>query len=273
MSDFIKKGNYSLEYFRYGSGKKVLLAFHGFGNMATDFDLLEDIIGKNFTVLSVNLFFHGKSYADKSLIERGFGNDDLDGIIRELFLRYPSDKYSLLGYSMGGRFVLKTLELFPEKIDKAILLAPDGIEISPLYLFLTQNRLGHQLLNKAVYNPGAFFRIAGFLRRTRMIGEKKYRFGMGNFDTEQKRKKVYQVWMVYRKISSKRDDILAILKNFNIHLYLFYGHHDKIIPPSIGERFQKKLKEKISLHILDAGHKLIKKDLLREVALKSGLLS
>lgn len=258
--------NYELEYFVYGKGPKVLIAFHGFNNNAQDFRILGDFIGEDYKIIAVNLFFHGASKAEDDLVKNGISIDELAKMFTDLADRFPSKSYTLLGFSLGGRIVLKIVELLPEKIERVILLAPDGIHISRLYRLLTNSRLGKWVFEQSITNPNIFFKVAIFLRKTKMVSEKKFQFARQNFDTEEKRKKVFLIWMVFRKIISRKSDIKTIIRKHEIPFELFFGKYDKIIPPSIGRSLQKGVGQFVVLNVLEAGHKLLKEKVLKEIS-------
>lgn len=266
MRGLIRNTDYEIEYFVYGTGKKILLAFHGFNNHAEDFKVLDNFFGNDYTIVAVNLFFHGDSHANNPLVEKGFSVDDLRILFDEIASLFPAEKYTLIGYSLGGRIVLKLLEIYPEKLEKIILLAPDGIRINIVYRLLTQTSLGRILLKRVIDNPSIFFVLAGIFRKSGLVGEKRYHFTLENFDSKTKRRKVYLVWMTLRKIISKKSGVKNIIRKHNIPMHLFFGKHDRIIPPSIGIKFQKGMEEYISLTVLESGHHLLKENVVTEIA-------
>ena len=54
MRGLIKNSNYDIEYFVYGTGNKILLAFHGFNNHAEDFKIFGNTFGNEFTIVAIN---------------------------------------------------------------------------------------------------------------------------------------------------------------------------------------------------------------------------
>ena len=268
MQGVINQVDYELEYFVFGNGLKVLIAFHGFNNNAHDFRVLGDLIGDEYKIIAVNLFFHGASTAEDDLIKNGLSTDELKKMFIEIADRFPAQSYTLLGFSLGGRIVLKIVELLPEKIERVILLAPDGIHISSLYRLLTNSRLGKWVFKQSITNPSIFFKVAIFLRKTRLVSEKKYQFAWQNFDTQEKRRKVFLIWMVFRKIISRKSEIKTIIRKYKIPFDLFFGKYDKIIPPSIGKSLQKGITEFVTLNVHEAGHKLLKEKVLKDISLK-----
>ena len=264
-SGLISHPDYKLEYFLYGTGPRTLIVFHGFNNNAQDFESLGRIAGERYTIIAINIFFHGNSTVENHLIESGFSNDDLRQLFGDIFNVRPADKYTLMGYSLGGRICLRLFELFPTMIDEIVLLAPDGIRINPFYKFLTGTGIGRGIMRYAVHNPGLFESLAGFLRRTRIVSEKRYQFARSNFENEEKREQVYKVWMTLRNVRSERTSIKNLLQKTGVRLHLFFGKFDKIIPVSIGRNFQKGAEKQIRLNVLEEGHRLVKPETLQKV--------
>ena len=82
MNNFISHNGFNWEYEKFGSGKEILLAFHGFGNHSSDFRILERSLGKKYTIISFNLPYHGASYIDESRADKTISKEDL----KKLFL-------------------------------------------------------------------------------------------------------------------------------------------------------------------------------------------
>jgi pimeloyl-ACP methyl ester carboxylesterase len=272
MQGIISHPDYETEYLVFGEGPRVLFAFHGFNNRAEDFRALGIFLGKEYKIVALNLFFHGASRAREELVERGFSAADLKEMFLELTDRFPAEQYTLLGFSLGGRIVLKIVELFPEKTGRVVLLAPDGIRISSFYRFLTGTRPGRWLFRKAVSDPFLFSRIALFLRKTNVVNEKRYQFALKNFDTNQKREQVYLIWMIFRKIFSDRKAMRKLIKKYEVRFDLFFGAYDKIIPPAIGVKFVQGLEEWVKLHLPESGHRMLNEKVLKAVADQLGTI-
>ncbi len=268
MQGTIFHTDYAIEYFEYGKGPKIMFAFHGFNNHAEDFKKLGELLKEDYKIIAFNIFFHGESHAHNNMVENGFQKEDLRNLFNEMSANFPAVKYSLLAYSLGGRIALKILEIYPEKMDDIILIAPDGIQISIFYKFLTQTLIGEKLLKYVVKNPSLFFLLAGWIKKIGLVTEKKYLFAKGNFDSNSKRQKVYLVWMTLRKIVSRKADLEKIIRSFNINVLLFFGKYDTIIPASIGLKFQKGMEKYVSVDILETGHKMMTEKTFLEIAKK-----
>ena len=72
--------------------------------------------------------------------------------------------------------------------------------------------------------------------------------------------------MTYRKFISDKKVIKDLLEKYHIHMHLFFGKYDRIIPASIGTKFRKGSEKYISLNVLETGHQLLKEKNLQEVA-------
>ena len=134
--EIFSKNNLALEYLTFGKGSNIILAFHGFGRKAEDFLLFEKILEEKYTVISFNFFHHGNSSYPNDRIEKNtLSVEELNDFF-EYFLKEKNiSRFSLMGYSMGGKICLSLLEKFANRIDDIFLFAPDGIKINFWYGF------------------------------------------------------------------------------------------------------------------------------------------
>ena len=100
------------------SADEVLVALHGFtGSTATWRNLANKL--PNVRVVAIDCIGHGKTAVPEE--ESRFSMEqqikDLDEIVAQLHL----EKFSLLGYSMGGRIALSYAIAYPERLEKLIL--------------------------------------------------------------------------------------------------------------------------------------------------------
>ena len=255
------------EYFVYGNGPEFLFTFHGFDNDAVDFASFENALGKRYTIVSVNLFFHGKSFSEKGVFKPGFSEKDLNGLFERFLLEFKATRFSLMGYSLGGRVVLQLAINYAERINRVFLLAPDGLKISRWYRFVTHWRIGRRIFKRIVRNPKRFFSVAGFFHKLRLVGTKQYKFALSNFDTQEKRDKVYNVWMMFRNILPDPYIVKVALDENQISLHLLFGKYDTIIPASLGKKFMKGLDAPVTLDVLEMGHNLLKETVAEKIFL------
>lgn len=246
-----------LHYQKTGKGKKILLAFHGFGQSKLHFQHFAQTLRKEYTVYSFDLFYHGMSFwheKDKPM-EKHFWKD----LMSAFFQIQSIEKCTLAGYSMGGKFVLATLESFPEKIDKIILIAPDGIKTSFWYSLATYPTWIRRIFRSFVVNPKPFHFLVDTLSKTGLMDKGIIKFASSQMNTREKRRRVYYSWVVFRQLKFDMDKIASLIDQQNIAVEMFLGKYDKMITEKNMQKLLKKL-DKYNLHILESGHTTLIKE-------------
>lgn len=239
-----------LNYTRSGAGEKIMLTFHGYGQ---DNSIFEKYTG--YTFYHIDLFFHGKSIWNKG--EEPLEKREWKKLIEDLLTQNNIQSFSLLGFSMGGKFALATLEAFPNKINEIILLAPDGIKTSAWYSLATYPIAFRNFFKSMIANHTRFLRIARTAKKLGLIDNGVLRFVETQMDSEEKRKRVYYSWVVFRHLEFDIERIKRLMKENDIELKLYVGQYDKIIKANDMKRLTSKIE------ILDAGHN----DIIRKVNL------
>ena len=279
---FVSFGSSSIHYSCRGTGNKLLLCFHGYGESAASFACLEETLGKDFTILALDLPFHGKTewkdglYFDPKqlppLIDKIVANlparqDSLpqEPSLREHAPHEPaapdrpvlSEPWWVLGYSMGGRVALSLFEMIPEKIARLVLLAPDGLKVNGWYWLATQWRPGNRVFRWAMQRPAFFFFILRMAQKMKWVNAGIYKFIFWHIDDARVRDELYKRWTVMRGFKPDIPAIRSIIREKGTQIRLLYGRHDRIILARTGERFRKGIEAWCSLTILDTGHALL----------------
>jgi len=254
-------GPWHVECLCFGKGDEFLIAFHGFDNDAADFAVFEPYLSQHYTIISVNLFFHGNSFIDGPPANAEFTADELNKLFIVLKKHFRSERFSLLGFSLGGRICLSLMESHGKYIDRVFLLAPDGLRINPWYRFVTSHPVGRWLFQRVKEKPRIFLKVADILRAMRLVGEKQYRFAWAHFNTTAKRMKVYNVWMVFRQILPDIDKIRQVIVRYNIRVDLIFGKRDAFIRSSHAKRLVTGITDQCRIHELETGHNLLKPEI------------
>lgn len=105
--------NYFVKLRGYG---KPLVCLHGFGENHMTWGDLEV---EGYRLILIDLIGHGKS--DKPINSEPYRMDILIRDLHELIKTLDLTKYSILGYSFGGRIALKYATVYKNEIDKIIL--------------------------------------------------------------------------------------------------------------------------------------------------------
>jgi pimeloyl-ACP methyl ester carboxylesterase len=86
QTNFVFLGSSRISYSWWGTGKKLLLCLHGYGESATSFALLEQALGKEFTILAPDLPFHGGTQWKDRLY---FDPAQFTALMEEIIARLP----------------------------------------------------------------------------------------------------------------------------------------------------------------------------------------
>jgi len=251
-----------LHYLKWGTGKRLLLAFHGYGNEADIFDVFIPYLSNEYTILSFDLPHHGKSEWTKDKI---FTKSDLVAMVDNLKAQYKVDKVSLMGYSMGGRVCLTIVQYIPSVVDKVVLIATDGLRIDYFYYFLTRTYFGRKLFKNELNAPTRFFTVIEWLKRKKMIDAHKYKFVMNYMKPEDSRRFLMQVWPGMSDLMPFPVKLKRAIRQYNVPISIFMGQHDRIMPPSLAEKFKTGL-DTVHLYVLDKGHRVFDNENAQQIA-------
>lgn len=240
-----------LFFTKVGNEPKSLLLFHGFGQNHEAFKRLEDSLQTSYTIYAFDIFFHGLSRWNKGEqpLEKLFWKE----LLSEFLKQNEIESFSLLGFSMGGKFALASLEAFPEKAEHIFLLAPDGIKTNLWYSLATYPNVFRNLFKSMINRPQRFKAIENFAVKVRLIDKGIVRFIESQMDTPEKRERVYNAWVVFRHLKFDMRAIANILNSNKIQTVVIVGKYDKIITTKNMDRLLKKL-DHYKLEILETGH-------------------
>jgi pimeloyl-ACP methyl ester carboxylesterase len=264
--------NSRIHYRHWGRGPRLVFAFHGYGESAAAFTFLGEAIGDDFTLVAIDLPFHGQTEWNDGLF---FDPRDLLFILQgiEAVLSAPrevtADPVSppapylpgwwLLGYSMGGRIALQLLQDSPQLVDKLVLLAPDGLKLNPWYWLATQTRPGNILFRATMRRPGWFFLLLRLGNWLQIVNPSVYKFTVQYINDDRVRQELYTRWTTMRGFRPRLAVIAAIIRERQLPVRLVYGSYDRIIRWESGEKFRKRgIAAACHLTLLSTGHQLLR---------------
>ena len=266
MSSFLSYKGFRWEYEIFGNGPELMLAFHGFGNRASDFRVFAPVLEAKYTVLSFDLPFHGHS-GPKAGHEQAFVSpQDLAGLAEAAAASKGHRRFSVMGYSLGGKIALQLVQSLPERIDAVLLFAPDGLKVSLTNAFVARSVIGQMLYRRIMRDPVWFFRLLQLMHSAGIVDAKIHDFIRESLSTQERREMVWNVWRCFRDIRPSASRIRQAVERHPIRLHLFFGAYDKIIPPSIGKSFVRELGQPGALHVVESGHKLIREKTCSAIA-------
>ncbi len=245
----------NLYYKKIGKSDKILLAFHGMGQDFSCFQKFAQTFDNQYTTYLFDLPFHGESEVNKPIITKEIWQEFLTKFLQENQIK----NFSVIGFSMGGRFALATIEAFSERIKNVLLLAPDGITEDPFYYGATRFKFTRNIFKKVLKNNRKFHSFAGFLSHIGIVHESVLKFAKMMVDTPEKQKQLYQSWVGFRTLRFDLRKLSQLINNQEINIKIFMGKYDKLLPVQNVYPLTKYLKN-VELLTLESTHgRLIEK--------------
>ncbi len=251
--------NSVISYIRIGEGPRLALCFPGYGEHATAFQFLEKYADE-YRFLAIDLPFHGQTRWQDGL---DFSAADLEHIIHDILQvenASPAGNetgITLVGFSLGGRMALRYYQANPGMVKKLVLLAPDGLKLNFWYWLATQTFFGKKLFAFTMKHPGWFFRLLRGLNSLGWVNSSIFKFVKYYIGDQQARLVLYQRWIGFRKIKPSLPVIKSLVHQHHTSVRLVYGKHDRIILPSVGQRFRKGIEAHCSITVIPSGHQVL----------------
>lgn len=240
-----------IHYHKFGNGAKSMLAFHGFGLTGESFKPIVEKLSSDYTIYSFDLFFHGKSHW-------GFNHNPLSKeywgkIIQEFTKQNNVQGFSVMAFSLGGKFALATLEQLPNRVEQLIMIAPDGIQTQIWYNLATYPVAFQNYFRSMIVKPQRFFNILDLIKRMGLLDKGLSKFAASQMNSIKKRRRVYYSWVVFKNLSFDMNNIAKAINENNIPFTMYLGAFDKIITNEGMKKLTSKLK-KYEIQVLDCGH-------------------
>ncbi|MBO9199883.1 MULTISPECIES: alpha/beta fold hydrolase [Niastella] len=261
---FLPYRSSQVHYCWFGTGQKLILCLHGYGESAESFQFLGKYIGADYTLIAIDFPFHGKTEWNEGL---QFSVADLIAIVQALHLKHcdGTQRITLLGYSMGGRVALQLLQSLSTKIEKTVLLAPDGLKVNFWYWLATQTYIGNRLFAFTMKHPGWFFYLLQTGSKLKLINQSILKFTRYYINDTTVRRLLYERWTCMRAIRPNLTSIKKLIRAHALPIRLLYGKYDRIIRHERGEIFRKGIESFCTLHIIQTGHQVLQEKQVNEI--------
>lgn len=236
-----------LHYRIHGSGNRDLICFHGFGQDQDAFSsYLHSLQG--YRVFLFDLYYHGESSGS----EQQLSQEEWLNYFNFFLEKEQIHTFSLLSFSLGGRFSLSLFPNFYKRIDHIILLAPDGI-IKPFWYRVATNRIGNIIFKRLMTSELLFERTLKFMEKTHLASTTLVRFARKELATHQRRQQVYQTWTYFTPLQPTLTHLKGYFEKFNGEAHAVLGEKDAILQVS-KMADQLKVLPNLKIHIIDAKH-------------------
>lgn len=243
----------TIDYLRFGTGSRCLICLHGFGDRAVVWRYLEKQLGKKFTIIALDLPFHGRT----EWREKTMQIVDFEQIINKILTTESVERFSLAGFSFGARIVQKLLFSHGHLIDNIFLFAPDGfgtkgIKNATLYPIWLR-----QLFKFLLQKPDKLVRFVEWLYQKKLVDKPVKWFFSQNIDHAKRRERLFFYWINLNNFAIKPLVFKKKLQDSRINTHIFLGKDDAITPLSIGA-FLTADAPNIRLHIVESDHQILK---------------
>ncbi|MBO0931037.1 alpha/beta fold hydrolase [Fibrella aquatilis] len=242
---------YPTSFVKYGSGPVIWLAFHGIGQDAAAMAPLGERLSKTHTVYSIDLPYHGQD--NQTNWPANITKTYWQSLVAHFLTKHGIDRFSVVGFSMGGRFALITASLFAPQLDELILIAPDGITEDPWFRLATNTAPGRWLLRFFLNNTRLFTRLGHGLVRLGLLSAGLMRFVEATMQTPEQRAQIGQAWVGFRHLTTDIPALAKQLRANKVHVWLFLGQFDAVLPLGHTRPLLRALPETTEI-ILPSGH-------------------
>lgn len=245
-----------IHYSYGGSGEKLLLCLHGYGESEKSFHFLEAHLPAGYRLLAIDLPFHGETQWNEGF---NFSTDDLLAIINSICGLHTgyTGRLTLAGFSMGGRIALGLLEKIPAQTDKVILMAPDGLKVNFWYRLATRTIIGNRFFSFTMRHPQWFVWLLKAGNTVGLINQSIYKFTNYYIHDKNVREELYHRWTCMRNIKPRLPAIKKSVVKYAIPVRLLYGRYDRIIRHERAEKFRVGIESFCTLRIIPTGHQVL----------------
>ena len=243
--------NTKLHYKKSGNGKNILFAFHGFGQDINYYQKLEKQLWCKYTIYFFDLFHHGKStWANPPFfLEKLYWKE----LMQDFLKKENIEKFSLMGYSLGGLLVLTTLEVFENQVEKIYLIATDGLHTFSLYHLVMYSKWTRSIFYYTLFLSKPFEFLASILQKTGLLQKDDVKFVVNQINSKEKQLKLYNTWVLYSKLQLNIANIAQVIRKYEIKVIAFAGKYDNIVPIKTMQSFLSQF-DVYQLEILDVAH-------------------
>ncbi len=258
MRKNLKVGLVEWSYLDSGDGDVLWLSFHGYAQEAVIMHHFMQNLRPNARILSFDLPLHGDTVITK---KKDISSSDVGELMVFALRETGFAKCSLAGFSLGGKMVLKMIEVAPGKVDRMLLIAPDGLRVNPLYWLATNTTIGKLLFELVIAYPQPFLWTSSALAKLGLMDKRIHVFVTAQMGTYEKRKKVLDTWLTFRNITPSLDQVRKRIWRYQIRPTLVFGKRDRVIHPKLATKLSGDNCKTAKVIMLDAGHNLITKEI------------
>lgn len=237
---------------KFGSGPRLLIAFHGFAEDGSAFTGLGRALGDTGMLYAIDLPFHGGTFWKGTDYRPG----QLAGIVEAILEREGFLRFEAIGHSLGARLWLHLLPAFQGRLERAYLLAPDGLQSRWLHLVEWLPAGWRRRFAGLLSRPGWLLALASALHRACLIDDFLLRYLRFHLSDESKRHRLLHTWgaLSYFRLGGNRARHL--IRQGQAPVLVLLGDKDQLVDPEAIRQRLKGLND-VGIEVVNATHRSI----------------
>ena len=255
-STFLSTPNGRVHTYRFGTGPELLIALHGFSDRARMFTVLEPGLAAKYTVVAIDLPFHGQTEWKKNT----FSKEDLLGIIRQILELEGKTRFSLMAFSFGARLAQAMLPQLVEQINHLYLISPDGIKTKGMTTAARTPMWMRRLLYRMLQKPGWFVGMVQAGRKAGVVPPLVHHFLTNNLNKPERFQRTFGCWLALDSFYLRRRDIKKLLLQSALPTRIFIGKDDPMLKHSSLNKIYGGIPT-VEMTWVDDGHRLVGEEL------------
>jgi pimeloyl-ACP methyl ester carboxylesterase len=266
---YLQYKKHKIHYTKFGTGSRLLIVFHGFGDKSELFLKLKEGLENTYTVVAIDAPFHGETEWNKSI----FFPRDIKKIVDQFRKELGFKRFSVMAHSMGVLLVMGIFKYIAPYVDELYLLAPAGFQKSVIYNKVLFSYPMRQIFKWTASKPKVSNRLLNYSKKMGWLDRMTHLFFSKQLGDEALRRRMFNTWASLFFFPRRLEQFRRLIRKYKIELTIYYGEKDSLTPMSAGKKFISKLnrrhKAKAILKTVNDGHFFIREPLNR--ALKDDL--
>lgn len=229
------KISYHHYYIPSSTPKPALVFVHGFLSSKFCYRFMIPELLDHFTIFTFDYPPFGNS---EKVLTYNFSYKNFARIITELLDEHDIQTASIVGHSMGGQIALLSAHLYPDRIDKLILLAPSTYIKKASFFMHTVSKAPTfpYFLRRFLYRKGVYRALLDCVHDPHMVNKDMIQGYMQPF----LQKDIYHC--LSKMIRDREGDLPSHhLQEIKQECLVFWGKKDKVLPVSLGYKLVQDL--------------------------------
>lgn len=243
----------SVSYTYYQGGDPFLFLFHGFGQTPDIFTSVIPEMRASYSIIAFDLF---KSLHNEPTAQDFISADQWNAIIEQLCKRYSIQALSVISFSMGTRFATSMLMQHAARIQRMVLIAPDGFGNTYWFRMATATYVTRKIFKAVMKYPVWIKRFAHMLYHIGLLNQITYRFVERNLETKSVTEKIYSTWVYVRKLGIIKHYFVSTMNEYGIKVLFVLGKYDQLVAAAAIKEMAISVHAQV-IELESAHHKLV----------------